>query len=281
MSALRVLAAAWLVALCGCGGDPSGTGVDAAAATDAGGAADAPVADAPAADGAASDASTSSADAAATDAGSADAAVAIDAAPDAIIPPDATEVTDASPDAALPPDAATGIITGGPCLSGAAGATASRIQWLTGGGTAYLDYEVHGLPDTSRYKAGAYSMNFNYTPAYVDTYLAQGGLQLSGTVFVDIELSTLGLSQIDSATLSIYGRSYNTTASGSFTWQTWDGLGAAPTNLVANSAPYEWYTADMTTEISPGDDGVLLRIRAGPSSNALVVNRIEICMDAS
>jgi hypothetical protein len=36
----------------------------------------------------------------------------------------------------------------------------------------------------------------------------------------------------------------------------------------------------MTTEISPGDDGVLLRIKAGPSSGALVVNRIELCMEA-
>jgi hypothetical protein len=37
----------------------------------------------------------------------------------------------------------------------------------------------------------------------------------------------------------------------------------------------------MTTEISPGDPNVLVRIKAGPASGVLVVNRIEICMQAS
>ena len=37
----------------------------------------------------------------------------------------------------------------------------------------------------------------------------------------------------------------------------------------------------MTTELSPGDSGVLIRIKAGPSSGVLVVNRIEICVQAS
>lgn len=37
----------------------------------------------------------------------------------------------------------------------------------------------------------------------------------------------------------------------------------------------------MTTEISAGNNGVLLRIKAGPSSGALIVNRIEICMTAT
>ena len=37
----------------------------------------------------------------------------------------------------------------------------------------------------------------------------------------------------------------------------------------------------MTSEISPGDAGVLIRIKAGPSSGSLVVSRIEICMEAS
>jgi hypothetical protein len=36
----------------------------------------------------------------------------------------------------------------------------------------------------------------------------------------------------------------------------------------------------MTTEIDAGDAGVLLRIKAGPSSGSLVVNRIELCMQA-
>ncbi len=181
------------------------------------------------------------------------------------------------------PDAGGGgIITGGPCSSGAAGATAYRIRWAGNGSgsTAYPVYEVNGLPDTSRDHTGAYGYSIGFTPTFVDPFLGDGGLQLDSSDFVDIELSTAGLSQIQSATLSIYGRSYNTTTSGSFNWQTFDGYNEAPTNLVSNGAPYQWYSADMTGEISPGDSGVLLRIKAGPSSNALVVNRIELCLQA-
>jgi hypothetical protein len=178
-------------------------------------------------------------------------------------------------------DAPTGPITGGPCVSGAPGATAYRIRWAGSGGTAYVMYEVHAMPDTSRFRAGAYGYTIPFTPQYVDTALAQGGLLLNSSSFVDIELSTVGIASISAARLSIYGRSYNTTTSGSFNWQTFDGVGASPTNLVSNSAPYQWYTADMTTELSPGDNGVLIRIKAGPSSNSLAVNKIEICLQAS
>src|SRR5690606_30477700 len=136
-------------------------------------------------------------------------------------------------------DAPSGPITGGPCSSGAPGATAYRIRWANGGGSAYVVYEVHEMPDTSRFRAGAYGYSIGFTPQYVDTFLAQGGLLLDGSSFVDIELSTVGISSIASARLAIYGRSYNTTASGSFNWQTFDGIGAAPINSVANSAPYE------------------------------------------
>src|SRR5690606_5800255 len=97
------------------------------------------------------------------------------------------------------PDAPPGVITGGPCSSGSAGATAYRIRWANGGGTAYVIYEVHGLPDKSRNKAGAYGYQIGYSPAYVDPYLAQGGLQLDGSSFVDLDLSTVGVSQISSA----------------------------------------------------------------------------------
>ncbi|MCA9680060.1 MAG: hypothetical protein KC464_33825, partial [Myxococcales bacterium] len=193
---------------------------------------------------------------------------------------DATAPDAAPPDAALVPDAAAGVITGGPCLSGAAGATAYRVRWAGSGGTAYVVYEVDGLPDHSRDHAAAYGYQPGFTASFVDTALAQGGLLLDGSDFVDLELTTVGISSITTATLAVYGRSYNTTASGSFTWQTFDGLGAAPTNLVSNVAPYAWYAADMTTEISPGDGNVLIRIKAGPSSGTLAVNRIELCMQA-
>ena len=206
------------------------------------------------------------ADGSIADAASADAATALDAA-------------GGDPDAAS--DAPDGILTGGPCLSGSPGATAYRVAWSNGGGVAYPDYEVNGLPDTSRDHVAAYGYQIGFTAQYVDTFLAEGGVLLDSSDFIDIELSTAGVSQIATARLAIYGRSFNTTASGSFEWQTFAGLGAAPTNLVSNVAPYQWYSADMTSEIDPGDDGALLRIKAGPSSGSLVVQRIELCMQAS
>jgi len=201
--------------------------------------------------------------------------------------PDAQVVDAYLPDAyvadAYVPDAPTGVLTGGPCLSGTPGATAYRIRWAGNGSgsTAYPVYETNGLPDHSRDHTGAYGYQIGYSPTFEDVFLAQGGLRLDGSNFVDIQLTTVGLSTISKATLAIYGRSFHTTTSGSFHWQTFDGVGAAPNNLVSNSAPYQWYSADMTTEISPGDNGVLVRIKAGPSSGVLVVNRIEICMTAT
>ncbi len=196
-------------------------------------------------------------------------------------------VTDGAPvDMMVTPDAMIPVwpITGGPCMSGAAGQTAYRVRWAGGSGassTAYPVYEKNGLPDHSRDHVGAYGYQIGFTPRYEDVFLAQGGLVLDSSDFVDIELSTVGVASIQSITLSIYGRSFNTTTSGSFNWQTFEDVGASPTNLVSNSAPYQWYSADATGMMSAGNGGVLLRIKAGPSSGVLVVNRIEICMQAS
>ena len=204
---------------------------------------------------------------------------------DATAPPlDATatplDATAPPLDATATPDATPGVISGGPCISGAPGMTAYRIRWAGSGGTAYVMYEVNGLPDTSRDHAAAYGYQIPFSPSWVDTSLGEGGLQLNGSSFVDIELSTAGIAAIDKATLSIYGRSYNVGSSGSFNWQTFSGTGAAPTNLVSNSTPYTWYSADMTSALAAGDDGVLLRIKAGPSSGSLAVHRIELCVQA-
>ncbi|HEX5063784.1 MAG TPA: hypothetical protein VFV99_30605, partial [Kofleriaceae bacterium] len=180
-------------------------------------------------------------------------------------------------DAMVPP----GVITGGPCVSGAMGATAYRIRWTNSGGTATVSYEVNGLPDTSPDHTGAYGYQIGFTPSYVDPFLAQGGLQLDGSDFVDIDLSTVGVSTITNATLSIYGRSFNTTASGSFNWQTITGTGSTATNSVSNVAPYAWYSGDMTTELPPNRDNLKIRIKAGPNSGSLVVNKIELCLQAT
>jgi hypothetical protein len=184
-------------------------------------------------------------------------------------------------DGAAHTDAAASVITGGPCASGAHGAAAFRIRWTNAGGTAAVAYEVDGLPDKTRDHAGAFGFQIGFVPQFVDPFLAHGGLQLDGSDFVDLELSTVGVAHVASATLALYGRSFDTTTSGSFNWQTFVGTGATPTDFVSNVAPYAWYAADMTTELAPNDAGTLIRIKAGPSSGVLVVNRIELCMDAS
>jgi len=186
-----------------------------------------------------------------------------------------TVVTDTGP---------TGPITGGPCVSGRSGATAIRIRFYNGGGKPTVAYDVWGLPDKTRQKASVYGYTIPYTvPGWADPYLGEGGLQLDSSNFIDIEFSTVGLSSIASATLSLYGRSYSTGTSGSFTWQTSKGVGAEATNIMSNVTPYKWYgtAGNVTAWLVPGSGGGLLRIKAGPSSNSLVVNKIELCMEAS
>lgn len=176
----------------------------------------------------------------------------------------------------------TGPITGGPCVSGASGATAIRVRFYNGGGKPTVAYDVWGLPNKTRQKVGVYGYTIPYTvPGWADPYLGEGGLQLDSSNFIDIELSTVGLSSITSATLSLYGRSYSTGTSGSFNWQTFKGTGATPSNSMSNVTPYRWSNGTATAAFVPGDGGVLLRIKAGPSSNSLVVNKIELCMEAS
>jgi hypothetical protein len=171
-----------------------------------------------------------------------------------------------------------GVVSGGPCLSGALGATAFRVRWTNAGGSAQASYDVDGMPDRSQDQAGAYGYQVGFTASFVDTALAEGGLALDSSDFVDIRLSTAGLSSIVSATLAIYGRSYSVDTSGGFSWQTLDGSWQTPLDVVSNAAPYQWYSANMTPEIGPNEPNVLLRIKAGPSSNALVVNQIELCL---
>jgi hypothetical protein len=171
----------------------------------------------------------------------------------------------------------------GDCVSGATGTHAVRFEWLGNGpnSRAYPSYVVNELPDTTRWRITANARSFNYQPVFGDTFLGPGGLIMQGTTFMDIELSTGGLSSISNVSLAIYGRSYNTTSPGSFSWLTFDGSGAAPSGIVANSTPYQWYRADATSAFVPGNAGVLLRIEPEGPSNSLVVNGVEICFDAT
>jgi hypothetical protein len=186
-----------------------------------------------------------------------------------------------------------GPITGGPCSSGATGATAFRLRWAGSGSgsTAYVVYEVEGLPDNGSLKAGAYGYSTSYKPTFDDPFLGVGGLVLDSSSFVDVDFSTVGITSIKRATVSIKGRSFNTTASGSYNWQTFDGAGATPSGAVANSAPYAWYgplsflgssgpIGDATAVIKPGKT-IKLRLKAGPPSGSLIVNLIELCLEAT
>lgn len=155
------------------------------------------------------------------------------------------------------------------------------MKWLGSGGFAYVSYEVEGLPNSSTFKVAAYGYSTGFRAAFVDPYLGVGGLALDSSDFVDIHFSTAGLASITRATLSILGRSFNTTTSGSFNWQTFHGTGSTPTDFVSNAAPYAWYSADVTSTIKPEETGGLLRIKAGALSNALVVSEIELCLEAN
>ena len=186
-------------------------------------------------------------------------------------------------DAFVQLDAPAGIISGGPCMSGATGATGFRIRWAgtTSGSTAYVVYEKDGMPQGSGDRAGAYGQGqIGFTPTFVDPFLGDGGVALDDSDFIDMYISTAGVSSITQATLSIYGRSYNTTAPGGFNWQSLDDVGQTADDFVSNSAPYQWYSADMTSAIGPGESGYLLRLRAGGQSGSLVVNRVELCLVA-
>ena len=173
----------------------------------------------------------------------------------------------------------SGVVTGGPCVSGATGATAIRVRWVNAGGSAQVQYEKFGLPDTSPSRVSVAAMSFSYTPPFGDTGLGDGGLILEGSAFIDFEISTEGVGAVDVATLSMRGRSYSTGSSGSFSWQSHTGIGNTPTNFVANSW-YEWYSYEIGGAIAPNDGAIRLRVKPGPSSGALVVNQMEICLIA-
>lgn len=270
------------------GADDGGTedaGADGGEGSDAGtgdaGASDAGAGDAGAGDGGASDAGAG--DAGSSDAGGVDGGG--DAGPaDAGAGTDGGGATDAGAggsDAGLPPVDAGSPYPGG-CVSGVTGHYAARFHWAGNGSgsTAYVQYDMNNFPDASRWRAGAYSRgSIGYTPVFVDVFLGAGGLQLGSSNFMDVQLSTAGLTTIRHVWLALKGRSYNTTASGSFSWLSFDGSGATPSGFVSNAAPYQWYVADATSAFVPGNASVLVRIEPGPPSGSLVVNAVEFCID--
>jgi len=111
-----------------------------------------------------------------------------------------------------------------------------------------------------------------------------GGIEIASGNWILIRFSLVGLTTIRSATLSIYGRSYSTGSSGSFdAWSPLYGSIKSPTNSLSNAWPYSWSSVDYTSNVRIGDAPGLtgIRLYAGPSSNDLVINTVELCLDAS
>ena len=204
---------------------------------------------------------------------------AVDVGPDPGADGDADFVPDAdfAPEADIVPDVDVVPDVISSCVSGAPGRLAVRFLWDGSGpgSTAYVRYEANDLPDSSRWHVTAASASIGYTPPFDDTYLGEGGLRLDGTAFIDVELSTVGLSTLSGVTIAVYGRSFATTTSGASPGR--PSTGRAPLDLVSNSAPYEWYGdgADAfsraTTSSCCGSSG---------PSGALIKAPVAVCFDA-
>ena len=73
------------------------------------------------------------------------------------------------------------------------------------------------------------------------------------------------------------------TASGSFEgWTPLHGSAITPQNSFSNAWPYSWSSVDFTAYVDPTDDPGLtgIRLYARGGSSSLVINRVELCLDA-
>jgi hypothetical protein len=162
-----------------------------------------------------------------------------------------------------------------PCTNGS-GWVAWRFHYNPNepGTQAHLD--LYDLPDASNWEA-----NPVFSTSIVDS-IHGGGLEIATGNWILIRYSVVGLSTIRNATFSVYGRSYNVTASGSFNaWTPLYGDAPAPANSVSNAWPYEWTSIDFTGHVRVGDAPGLtgIRLYAGPSSNDLAIHAVELCLD--
>lgn len=192
--------------------------------------------------------------------------------PDASRPPDASQTPDASqvPDAFVQPDASARPA----CLNGR-GWAAFRFHYSPNNGTNAI-VDAFGLSDSSNWEA---------TPVYSTSVVDSGnggGLEIASGNWILIRYSVVGLTQINAASFSVYGRSYDTTTSGSFeAWTPLYGSASSPTDSVSNAWPYAWTTVDFTGFVQVGDDPGLtgVRLYAGPNSNDLAIHAVELCID--
>lgn len=174
------------------------------------------------------------------------------------------------PDLSRPPD----MSTRPPCMRGT-GWAAFRFHYS---GSTSASIDALGLPDRSNFEAVP-ARSTSFTDA-----LHGGGIEIASGNWILIRFSVVGLTSIRGATLSVYGRSYNTGASGSFdAWSPIYGSIKSPTNSISNAWPYTWTSVDYSGNVKIGDAPGLtgIRLYAGPSSNDLVINTVELCLDAT
>lgn len=135
-----------------------------------------------------------------------------------------------------------------------------------------------GLPDRSNFQAST-----GVLATYEDAARG-GGINLVGSDYVLIRFSLNGLTRISSATLTMFGRSYSSTTKGSFRAKSpLHGTIATPANAVDSAWPYDWTSVDYTANVRVGDAkaDTAIQLYAGPSSNNLIINTVELCLDAS
>lgn len=166
--------------------------------------------------------------------------------------------------------------SGAPCMRGT-GFTAFRFHYTRGGGT-HATIDAFGLPD---------GKNFEVDPIFISDLsddIHGGGLDVTDSSYILIRYSVAGLAKINSATFSIFGRSYDVSASGSFrAWTPIHGEQSSAPDSVSNAWPYDWTSVDFTGLVDVGDDPGLtgIRLYGGPSSGSVVVHTVELCIDGS
>lgn len=184
-------------------------------------------------------------------------------------------------DAAAPGPPPLGSVTGGPCTSGAKGATALRVRYEPGdAGNAVPVVEAFGLADD----AGFFDVSTfvgvgGHEPTFAEATLGTGGIALDQTNGVDVKMSLQNLPPIHAVTLALLARSNTPNVSSSFQWSGGHGSGKSPPGSVGATATNVWVQADATRELGAVDFHDVLRITAGPPSNTLIVQRIELCID--
>ena len=166
-------------------------------------------------------------------------------------PPRATTRDRTTPPPATTPP--TGIITGGPCLRvrrarpaiASAGRTAAAPRrWTTRRTACPTTRAITPRPTATRSASRR---------RFVDPFLGDGGVALDDSDFIDIELSTAGISSISKATLVDLRPQLQHHRERQLQLADVRRHRLDPDDFVSNVAPYQWYSADMTTAISPGE----------------------------